>query len=89
MEIWIKNQICADTSDAFTTAQRFDTREEVIRWIKEVGIRNKVSIIITRSDTETGKRVRKQQSNIWVYLSILSSDLSPENKQKYTYNILF
>jgi hypothetical protein len=54
-----KNQICVDTSDAFTTAQRFDTWEEVIRWIKEVGIRNKVSIIITRSDTETGKRGRK------------------------------
>ena len=49
-------QICVDTSGAFLTTQRFGTREEVIRWIKEVGIHNKVTVIITRSDTETDKR---------------------------------
>jgi hypothetical protein len=52
-------QICLDTSDVFLTTQRFGTREEVIRWIKEVGIDNKVTVIITRSDTETGKRERE------------------------------
>ena len=49
-------QICVDTSDAFITTERFGTREEVIRWIKEVEIDNKVTVIITRLDTETGKR---------------------------------
>ncbi|XP_050888564.1 uncharacterized protein LOC127093674 [Lathyrus oleraceus] len=49
-------QICVDTLGAFSTTQRFGTREEVIRWIKDVEIHNKVIVIITRSDTETGKR---------------------------------
>lgn len=35
-----------------------DTREDLIKWIKEVGIRNKVIVFITRSNTETGKRGR-------------------------------
>ncbi|KAI5384532.1 hypothetical protein KIW84_071508 [Lathyrus oleraceus] len=54
-------QICVDTSDAFITTERFGTREEVIRWIKEVEIDNKVTIIISRSDTETGKRGRSNK----------------------------
>ncbi|KAI5419548.1 hypothetical protein KIW84_043637 [Lathyrus oleraceus] len=54
-------QICVDTSDAFITTERFGTREEVIRWIKEVGIDNKVTVIISRSDTETGKRGRSNK----------------------------
>ncbi|KAI5419423.1 hypothetical protein KIW84_043556 [Lathyrus oleraceus] len=40
---------------------RFGTREEVIRWIKEVGIDNKVTVIITRSDSEIGKRGRSNK----------------------------
>ncbi|KAI5430046.1 hypothetical protein KIW84_034574 [Lathyrus oleraceus] len=43
------------------TTERFGTREEVIRWIKEVGIDNKVTVIISRSDTETGKRGRSNK----------------------------
>ncbi|KAI5427431.1 hypothetical protein KIW84_032738 [Lathyrus oleraceus] len=54
-------QICVDTSDAFITTERFGTREEVIRWIKEVGIDNKVTVIISRSDTETRKRGRSNK----------------------------
>jgi alpha-glucosidase len=54
-------QICVDTTDAFMTTERFGTREEVIRWIKEVGIDNKVTVIISRSDTETGKRGRSNK----------------------------
>ncbi|KAI5400764.1 hypothetical protein KIW84_065573 [Lathyrus oleraceus] len=54
-------QICVDTTDAFITTERFGTREEVIRWIKEVGIDNKVTVIISRSDTETGKRGRSNK----------------------------
>ncbi|KAI5406653.1 hypothetical protein KIW84_053115 [Lathyrus oleraceus] len=54
-------QICVDTTDAFITTERFGTREEVIRWIKEVVIDNKVTIIISRSDTETGKRGRSNK----------------------------
>ena len=34
----------------------FATREEAARWIREVGIRNKVTIIITCSDTKICKR---------------------------------
>ncbi|KAI5414621.1 hypothetical protein KIW84_040197 [Lathyrus oleraceus] len=43
------------------TTERFGTREEVIRWIKKVGIDNKVTVIISRSDTETGKRGRSNK----------------------------
>ncbi|KAI5391986.1 hypothetical protein KIW84_076689 [Lathyrus oleraceus] len=54
-------KICVDTTDAFMTTERFGTREEVIRWIKEVGIDNKVTVIISRSDTKTGKRGRSNK----------------------------
>ncbi|KAI5436541.1 hypothetical protein KIW84_022873 [Lathyrus oleraceus] len=54
-------QICVDTTDAFITTERFGTREEIIRWIKEVVINNKVNVIISRSDTETGKRGRSNK----------------------------
>ncbi|XP_058768863.1 uncharacterized protein LOC131642659 [Vicia villosa] len=54
-------QTCVDTIDVFVTGQKFATREEAISWIKEVGIRNKVTVIITRSDTKTGKRGRSDQ----------------------------
>ncbi|KAI5390184.1 hypothetical protein KIW84_075487 [Lathyrus oleraceus] len=54
-------KICVDTTDAFMTTERFGTREEVIRWIKEVEIDNKVTVIISRSDTETGKRGRSNK----------------------------
>ncbi|KAI5423604.1 hypothetical protein KIW84_046512 [Lathyrus oleraceus] len=55
------SQICVDITDAFITTERFGTREEVIRWIKEVEIDNKVTVIISRSDTETGKRGRSNK----------------------------
>ncbi|KAI5392978.1 hypothetical protein KIW84_060217 [Lathyrus oleraceus] len=54
-------KICVDTTDAFMTTERFGTREEVIRWIKKVGIDNKVTVITSRSDTETGKRGRSNK----------------------------
>lgn len=49
-------QIRVDISNAFSTTQKFDTRDVIIRWIKEVGIRNNVTVIITRSDIETCKK---------------------------------
>ena len=49
------NWICVDTSDAFSTTQKFNTREEI-------GIRNKITFIITHSDTETGKRWRRNRT---------------------------
>lgn len=57
----IRHQICVDTSDASLTIQRFGTREEMVKWIKEVGIHNKITVIITRSDTETCKRGRSNK----------------------------
>ncbi|XP_050895218.1 uncharacterized protein LOC127101819 [Lathyrus oleraceus] len=51
-------QICVDTSDTFSTTQRFGTREEMIRWIKEVEIRNKVGntrILIVESKVRPKK----------------------------------
>ncbi|XP_058747931.1 uncharacterized protein LOC131620756 [Vicia villosa] len=61
LQIYRKNDTAIDTTDAFTTSERFVTREEVIRWVKETGINNKVTVIITRSDTETGKRGRSNK----------------------------
>lgn len=54
-------KICVDTSEAFSTTQRFETRDAVTRWIKETEIKNKVTVIITRSDIETGKRGRSNK----------------------------
>ncbi|XP_058746818.1 uncharacterized protein LOC131619771 [Vicia villosa] len=50
-----KNETTVDTTDVFTTSQRFVTLEEVIRWVKETGINNRVTVIIARSDTETDR----------------------------------
>ncbi|XP_058727098.1 PKS-NRPS hybrid synthetase cheA-like [Vicia villosa] len=61
LQICRKNETAIDTTDVFTTSQRFVTREEVIRWVKETGINNKVTVIIARSDTETGKRGRSNK----------------------------
>ncbi|XP_058767001.1 putative protein FAR1-RELATED SEQUENCE 10 [Vicia villosa] len=61
LQICRKNKTAIDTTDVFTTSQRFVTREEVIRWVKETGINNKVTVIIARSDTETGKRGRSNK----------------------------
>ncbi|XP_058732665.1 protein FAR1-RELATED SEQUENCE 5-like [Vicia villosa] len=61
LQICQKNETTVDTADAFTTSQRFVTREEVIRWVKETIINNKVTVIITRSDIETGKRGRSNK----------------------------
>ncbi|XP_058742460.1 uncharacterized protein LOC131614947 [Vicia villosa] len=61
LQICQKNEITVDTTDAFSTSQRFVTREEVIRWVKETGINNKVTVIITRSDAETDKRGRSNK----------------------------
>jgi len=53
--------MCRHITAAFTTAQRFDTREAVVSWAREIRIRNKVIVTITRSDTETGKRGRSNK----------------------------
>jgi len=39
----------------------FDTREVVVSWVRGIGIRNKVIVIITRSDSEIGKRGRSNK----------------------------
>lgn len=54
-------KICVDTSEPFSTTQRFETRDAVIKWIKETGIKNKVTVIISRSDMKTGKRGRSDK----------------------------
>ncbi|XP_050892081.1 uncharacterized protein LOC127097623 [Lathyrus oleraceus] len=56
-----KNQTCVDTTEIFSVAEKFDTREEMTRWIREVGIRNRVTVIITRPDTKTSKRGRSDK----------------------------
>ncbi|CAK8563604.1 unnamed protein product [Lathyrus sativus] len=48
-------------TEIFSSTEKFDTREEATRWIREDGIRNKVTIIITRSDTKTGERERSDK----------------------------
>jgi alpha-glucosidase len=45
-----------DTTDIFTTDEKFDTRDAVLEWARDVGDANKVSIIITRSDKKNGVR---------------------------------
>ncbi|XP_058762065.1 putative protein FAR1-RELATED SEQUENCE 10 [Vicia villosa] len=54
-------QTSVDTTDVFVTGQKFTTREEAISWIKEVGIRNKVTVIIACSNIKTGKRGRRDK----------------------------
>lgn len=54
-------KICVDTSESFSTTQRFETRDAVIKWIKETRIKNKVTVIISRSDIKTGKRGRSNK----------------------------
>ncbi|XP_050875304.1 uncharacterized protein LOC127078937 [Lathyrus oleraceus] len=51
----------SDITKIFSTAEKFDTQEEVTRWIREAGIRNRVTIIITHSDIKTGKRGRSDK----------------------------
>jgi hypothetical protein len=48
-------------TNVFTTNERFATREIVVEWAREVGIANKVSIIITRSDKKIEKRGRNDK----------------------------
>jgi hypothetical protein len=55
------NQTSVDTTDVFTTDEKFATREVVVQWAKELGIANRVSVIITRSDIRTGKRGRNEK----------------------------
>lgn len=56
-----KNQTYVDTTEIFSTANKFDTREEATRWIIDAEIRNIVIVIITRSDTKIGKRGRSDK----------------------------
>lgn len=61
-QICDKNQICVDTSDAFSSTQIFGTREEMIRWIIEVGIRNKSNCYYhSFKYSETSKRWRSNK----------------------------
>lgn len=39
-----KNKIYVDTTYVLSTTHKFDTREEVIKWIKEIGIQHKVTL---------------------------------------------
>jgi hypothetical protein len=47
------DQMLVDTTNIFTTDEKFDTRDAVLEWARDVGDANKVSIIITRSDKKT------------------------------------
>ncbi|XP_045810553.1 uncharacterized protein LOC123904996 [Trifolium pratense] len=54
------SQMSVDTTDVFTTNKKIYTREAVVTWAQDVGIVNKVSIII-RSDKKNGKRGRNDK----------------------------
>jgi hypothetical protein len=56
-----KNQTSVDTTDVFTTDEKFVTRDAVVKWAQKLGIANRVSVIITRSDKKTGKRGRNDK----------------------------
>ncbi|XP_045792022.1 protein FAR1-RELATED SEQUENCE 5-like [Trifolium pratense] len=55
------SQILVDTTDVFTTHQKFATPDDVVKWARDVGDANKVSIIITRSDKKNGIRGRNDK----------------------------
>ncbi|XP_045802207.1 uncharacterized protein LOC123895761 [Trifolium pratense] len=55
------SQILVDTTDVFTTDQKFATPDAVLTWARDVGDANKVSIIITRSDKKNGIRGRNDK----------------------------
>ncbi|XP_045791704.1 uncharacterized protein LOC123886433 [Trifolium pratense] len=55
------SQILVDTTNAFTTDQKFATPDAVLTWARDVGDANKVSIIITRSDKKNGIRGRNDK----------------------------
>lgn len=61
LQICDKNHICVDNTIAFLITQRFNTRKKEIRWIKEIEIRNKVTIVITHSNTKISKRGRNNK----------------------------
>ncbi|XP_058741442.1 uncharacterized protein LOC131613820 [Vicia villosa] len=69
------NQTCVDTTDAFVTGQKFATREEAISWIREVGIKNKVTIIITHSDTKTDSETQSASKRCGCPFKIRSTPL--------------
>ncbi|KAK2366952.1 PKS-NRPS hybrid synthetase [Trifolium repens] len=54
-------QMLVDTTYIFTTDEKFDTRDAVLKWARKVGDANKVSIIITRSDKKIGVRGRNDK----------------------------
>jgi hypothetical protein len=54
-------QILVDTTNIFTTDEKFDTREAVVTWAWDVGYANKGSIIITRSYKKNGVRGRNDK----------------------------
>ncbi|XP_073220439.1 uncharacterized protein [Cicer arietinum] len=51
----LMDKTCVDTTKIFDTDQIFDSRDAVVKWAKEIGIKNKVTVIIRRSDIETEK----------------------------------
>ena len=53
---------CVDTFDTFSTTHIFDICEGVIRWIREVGIKHKVIVVITWSYTWIGKRMKDNKT---------------------------
>ncbi|CAJ2672967.1 unnamed protein product [Trifolium pratense] len=55
------SQILVDTTNVFTTDQKFATPDAVLTWARDVGDANKVSIIITRSDKKNGIRGRNDK----------------------------
>ncbi|KAK2363015.1 protein FAR1-RELATED SEQUENCE [Trifolium repens] len=55
------DQMLVDTTNIFTTDEKFNTRDAVLEWARKVGDANKVSIIITRSDTKNGLRGRNDK----------------------------
>jgi hypothetical protein len=55
------SQTLVDTTDVFIANEKFATREVVVQWAQEVGVANKVSINIIRSNRKTKKRGRSDK----------------------------
>ncbi|XP_045794268.1 uncharacterized protein LOC123889112 [Trifolium pratense] len=55
------SQMLVDTTDVFTTHQKFATPDDVVKWARDVGDANKVGIIITRSDKKNEIRGRNDK----------------------------
>ncbi|MCI41562.1 protein FAR1-RELATED SEQUENCE 6-like, partial [Trifolium medium] len=48
-----------DTSSSFLTDEAFETREDLIKWVRDVAARLRFTVVIVNSDYGDGKRKQK------------------------------